>query len=298
MGDIICTFPAALELKKRHPGAAFIFVCYRPFACLPRIGGVTPHVITTPFGGKRSRWLWSFMFSAIYRFEHAEEANSASSQTLIEYSCRQYGVAITAAHPKLHIAPDVFLRVKALLAKYKFTDDPIILIHPGPSWPIREWPLESWIALVRKLKEHGHQNIIQLGGDTLHVGKAEGVAIPGVVPLVNQLTLEESIGLISLASVFVGIESGLLHVAASVRTPAVGIFGPTSPQFRFSRESSCSSVVSRVDCQGCHHRLPRLHWITGCPNDIKCMKIIEVDEVLSACLSKLNLSKTESVPET
>jgi hypothetical protein len=53
-------------------------------------------------------------------------------------------------------------------------------------------------------------------------------------------------------------------------------------------------VVSDVECQGCHHRVPRLHWITGCPYDIKCMKAIRVDQVLQACLT--GLARTDKAP--
>jgi hypothetical protein len=50
-------------------------------------------------------------------------------------------------------------------------------------------------------------------------------------------------------------------------------------------------VVSDVECQGCYHRLPRLHWVTGCPHDIKCMKTLPVDAVLNACLERLKTAK-------
>jgi hypothetical protein len=46
-------------------------------------------------------------------------------------------------------------------------------------------------------------------------------------------------------------------------------------------------VVSRIECQGCHHRIPRIHWETGCPYDIACMKNIPVAEVLATCLRLL-----------
>ncbi len=290
LGDIICTFPAALQLKKRHPKAAFIYSCHPDFACLPPMGGVTTHVITAHIARGS---IWSFLFSAIYRFEYGDEkTNTASSKTIIEECCRQYGVVVADAHPRLQIAPEILSRVKSLLASHGIHKGPVILIHLGPSWPVREWPHESWISLVRKLREHGLPNIIQLGtGRHAQLGTVRGAAVPDVLSLVNQLTLEETIALISLSDLLVGIDSGLLHIAASVRTPAVGIFGATSPQFRFSPKSSCSFVVSRVECQGCHHRIPRLHWMTGCPNDIKCMKTIQVDEVLRACLSRLNPAK-------
>jgi len=79
------------------------------------------------------------------------------------------------------------------------------------------------------------------------------------------------------------------HIAAATRTPAVGIFGMTRPEYRFSKNFRKNFVATGVECAGCEHRKPRLHWVTGCPHDIQCMKQISVEEVLRACLAKLEL---------
>jgi ADP-heptose:LPS heptosyltransferase len=84
-----------------------------------------------------------------------------------------------------------------------------------------------------------------------------------------------------------------LHAAACLRTPAVGVFGPTLPQLFYEEKYRAHFAASRVDCAGCHHRVPRLHWITGCPHDIKCMKSISPEEVLLACRAVL---QSESRP--
>ncbi len=287
MGDIICTFPAALELKKRHPHSAVIYSCLPDFACLPAMAGLTTHVIAENVARISC---WRFLFSAIYHFDYGDErADSASVQTIIAEFCRQHQVTTTEAHPQLQINPAVLSRVKSLLAGRGMDGRPMIVIHLGPSWPVREWPRDAWISLVQELKARGLGCIIQIGtGKHVQLGTVQDAALPDIVSWVDQLTLEESIALISQADLFMGIDSGLLHAAAAMRTPAIGIFGATSPQFRFSKDSSCSFVVSRVECQGCHHRTPRLHWMTGCPYDIRCMKTIPVEEVLQAVLSKLS----------
>lgn len=291
LGDILCTFPAALELKKRHPGAAFIYCCHRDFTCLPRLGEVTPHVTSAYFAPK-SRW--NFLLSAVYHFDYADEQpGSASTETIIAEFCRQHGVPVTDSHPRLHVDPKALSRVKSRLADLNLHGGPLAILHLGPSWPVREWPRDAWVSLIQELKRHGTDNVIQVGaGKHVQLGKVQDTAIPEAMSLVGRLTLEETIALISLGQLFVGIDSGLLHIAAALRTPAVGIFGATSPRFRFSTNSSCAFVVSRVECQGCHHRMPRLHWMTGCPYDIRCMKAISTKEVLAACLSQLKAGRT------
>ncbi len=111
--------------------------------------------------------------------------------------------------------------------------------------------------------------------------------MPGAVSLLDAFTVEECIAAIAQAKLFVGIDSGLLHIAAATRTPAVGVFGMTRPEFRFSKNYRRDFVVARVECAGCEHRKPRLHWVTGCPHDIRCMKTLPVEQVLRACAAKL-----------
>lgn len=298
LGDIICTFPAAHQLKKRHPGAAFIYHCRQDYACLPRMGGVTAHTISN-LNLRRMEATYAFLFAGIYKFTYGDEfENKTSTESVIAEHCRQHGVPICDAHPQLQIAPAALAKARQVLESLGLDKTgPVIAIHPGPSWPVREWPGESWARLVQALNRHGLNNLIQLGtGKAGEVGAALNSEIPGVLSLVNKLTIEESIALISCCNLFIGIDSGLLHAAASVQTPVVGIFGATSPQLRFSKARAKTQVTSKAACQGCHHRVPRLHWINGCPYDIACMKTICVEDVLRACLSKLDYLNSPAAP--
>jgi len=189
------------------------------------------------------------------------------------------------------------MRVREILLSRQLDPEALIVIHPGPSWPVREWPTEKWIKLVAALREYGFTNIAQLGvGRYMNFGKVSVGEIPGAVSMIDQLSLEEAFAVISLARLHIGIDSGLLHIAAATGTPGLGIFGMTSPQFRFSKKYMQSFVVSSVECQGCYHRLPRVDWVTGCPHDIRCMKEITVDEVLHACLVQLAERGNDSPP--
>jgi ADP-heptose:LPS heptosyltransferase len=290
LGDIICTFPAALELKKRHPRAAFIYSCLPDFARLPEMGGITTQITSVQFA---SNSRWRFFFAMIYEFRYADEiAGETCRQTTIEDFCSQFGLAKTDEHPRLQPNPPALARVNSFLAALNLPPGPRIFFHLGPSWPVRQWPLAAWADLAEKLRARGFANLIHLGVNKhVEMGSAAAEDVPGTISLVNQLTVEETVAMISLGSLVVGIDSGLLHIAASTRTPAVGVFGPTSPEFRFGKGSSCSVVVSDVECQGCHHRVPRLHWRTGCPYDIACMKNIQGGEVVQACLAKLGVSE-------
>ena len=74
MGDIINSIPAALELKKKHPGATFIYNCDASSACLPRIGGVTDFVTSCVPIGLISHWyLW--LLDGFYAFSSDDDEN-------------------------------------------------------------------------------------------------------------------------------------------------------------------------------------------------------------------------------
>ena len=292
LGDVLCTFPAALELKKRHPGAACIYSCSADFACLPPMASVANRVTSASFAPGSC---WAFLFTAIYHFSYGTERTEAATGTFIEEFCRQHDVITDDAHPRLTIPAAVRSRVKAILERSGVGSGPLILLHPGPSWPIKEWPAEAWAALVQELRRNRFTQIIQLGvGKHGQLGALPRIIIPDVFPLVDELTVAETVAMVSRADLLIGIDSGLMHIAASVATPAVGLFGPTSPQFLYASTSLASFVVSRVECQGCHHRVPRLHWMTGCPYAIQCMKAISVKDVLQVSIARLNSHPADS----
>lgn len=292
MGDIICTIPAALELKKRHPGATFIYNCDASSACLPKMGGVTEHVASLKPIGLVGFW-YRWLLAEFYSFNSDDDDLTAddTENSLVAFGQR-LGVTTGESHPHLEINTVARQQIQSILAKCNCETSTLIIIHTGPSSPVRQWSREAWTKLVQSLRQHGYTNIVQLGarvGSYMQAAATEAQPIPGVISLVEQLSLEQSIALISLGKLYVGIDSGLLHIAASVQTPAVGIWGPTTPRFRFSEGERRWFVTSQVECQGCHHRMPRLHWETNCPHNIHCMKEISVVEVLRACLQNLTL---------
>lgn len=262
---------------------------------MPKFAGIADRVTTLEPIGVVGHW-YRWLLGGFYHFAHGDDLTGQTSQaSMVEEFCRQFDVAITDEHPRLEISPALRARAKEILQQKKLDTGSLIIVHPGPSWPVREWPTERWTELVAGLRDRGFTNIAQLGVSRyMHVGKVALAAVPGAVSLIDELSIEEAFGVISLARLHVGIDSGLLHIAAAVGTPGVGIFGMTSPHFRFSKNYIRSFVVSQVECQGCYHRLPRVDWITGCPHDIRCMKTIGASDVLRACLMELEKPATRA----
>lgn len=288
MGDIICSIPASRELMKRHPGATFIYNCYPDFAAVPKMAGVAEHFTSFLSIGIVGYW-YRFLLVGFYHFSHGDDtAGKVAQEPMVAEFLRQFGLPLSEEHPRLDVTPAVRQKALSILAEKGLDANSLVLIHPGPSWKVKEWPHENWTLLVAELRKHGFTNVAQMGvGRYSKLGEVEVPLVPGAVSLLNAFSVEECLAAIAQAKLFIGIDSGLLHMAASTRTPAVGIWGSTSPQFFYPESVRKNFVVSQVECAGCYHRLPRLHWETGCPYEIKCMKTIRVDEVLQASLKKL-----------
>jgi ADP-heptose:LPS heptosyltransferase len=292
MGDIICTIPAARELRKRHPGRFFIYNCHSSFAPVPKLAGVADLVTSLEPIGLVGHW-YQFLTAGFYHFAHGDDSpDSGCHEPMVTEFLRQFNLPLSEEHPEMPVTAVGQKRALEIFAQKNLAANDLILIHPGPSWPVREWPRENWAQLVAALRARGFTNIAQLGvGRYLNFGKVEVPVIPGTVSLLDAFTIEECVAAIASAKLFIGIDSGLLHIAAATRTPSVGIFGMTLPEYRFSKNFRQDFVVNRIECAGCEHRKPRLHWITGCPYDIKCMKTLGVSEVLRACFEKLDAEK-------
>jgi heptosyltransferase-1 len=162
-----------------------------------------------------------------------------------------------------------------------FTD--YILINPGGNWPTKCWEPEKYGELARRLMNDGFPVAVTWGpGEEDMVRRLVRAAGNGVREVPS--TLEELIALCETARLFVGGDTGPMHFAASVGTPIVAIFGPTSSDRNgpFRREDIV--VERRLSCRPCYERdtCPLEHW--------QCIVDITVDSVYEACRKRLRLS--------
>jgi heptosyltransferase-1 len=116
-----------------------------------------------------------------------------------------------------------------------------VLLNPGAGWGAKQWPAERYGDVARQLAADGLQSLINIGpGEEAlaqQVGAASGGTAKGISPSLTQL-----IALTRRARLFIGGDTGPMHLAAALRIPVVAIFGPTDPS-RNGPFDTCSIVL-------------------------------------------------------
>src|SRR2546423_561406 len=158
------------------------------------------------------------------------------------------------------------------------TGKPVVALAPGAVGSSKRWPGAAYAELARRLIDHG-TDVWIVGGP----GEAPLVRIiQSTVPAVRDLTgtdLRNAILALAAADVAVSNDSGLLHVAAAIGTPAIGIFGPTSPWHWAPLNPIAAAVqtASKLDCQPCHKPTCRMRH-HRCMRDISAEQVLKVTQ--------------------
>ncbi len=102
------------------------------------------------------------------------------------------------------------------------------ILNPGAGWGAKRWPAERYGEVARGLAEVGVRSILNYGPGEEELVRAAEAASAGAARGMR-CTITELIALTRRAKLFVGGDTGPMHLAAALRVPVVGIFGPTDP---------------------------------------------------------------------
>ena len=153
----------------------------------------------------------------------------------------------------------------------------VVAFAPGAVGPSKRWPVAAYAELAQKLVAQGF-DIWVLGSPNEAPLAAEIVKAAG--PAARDLTspdLRNAILALKLARAAVSNDSGLLHVAAAIGAPSIGIFGPTSPWHWAPLNPLAATIetTTPLDCRPCHKPVCRLEHH-------RCMRDIPAQQVLAA----------------
>jgi heptosyltransferase-2 len=164
----------------------------------------------------------------------------------------------------------------------------LVGLNPGATYgEAKCWPPERFAELGRRLKKDHGASILIFGSPrpqekALNTAIAQGIG-KGCLNLSGETSLLQLATLLRRCRLLVTNDTGTMHIAAAVGTRVVAIFGPTD--HRTTSPLGKGHVIIRrdVSCSPCLKRV--------CPEDHRCMKLIEVEEVYKVVGAHLTVTR-------
>jgi len=152
-----------------------------------------------------------------------------------------------------------------------------IAIGAGASYGSAKcWPPDRFAELANRLQGRAGAEVILFGTSTeaaVSSAIAAGMHRPPI-DLTGKTTINDLPALLSQCHLFIGNDSGAMHVAAAVGLPVVAVFGPTDPFGTSPVTPHCSIVQEKPYCSPC--------FLRRCPTDHRCMTRVTPDAVEAA----------------
>lgn len=188
--------------------------------------------------------------------------------------CKTLGIPTDDGHRFLQIPDNDFLSLQSKLIEKGFDiTQSYVVIHPFGGWEFRHWSLEETAILIDRFLESG-KKVALIGGDSerkLGEKICSLVRDPGPIWKAFGLPLDELAVLLKNAKIFIGTDSGPLHLAAALSTPSLGLYGPAHPKYTAPSQLS-AHLFKQVECSPCEQR--------ECVRpENPCMYLISAEEV-------------------
>jgi heptosyltransferase-2 len=252
----------AREVRSRDYTCCFVLPLSFKSALIPWLAGIPRRI---GYAGEGRRVLLN-------------DARRLERKALPRLVDRMVALAVPRGHmvpllPAPVLVPNAANAAATMRALTLSTHRPIAILCPGAEYgPAKRWPAEHFIALGRRLLDDGFA--VWLLGSPNDQAAAMPIAgaLAGVRDLTGRTDLGTAIDLLSLASVVVSNDSGLMHAAAALGRPLVALYGSSSPAY--TPPLSPLAHVAKIDiaCSPCFQR--------ECPlGHFKCMRELSVDLV-------------------
>ena len=158
--------------------------------------------------------------------------------------------------------------------------DKVFLVNPGEGvLPLREWPVENFIALSRSILETKDHAVVMIGSAPAHEkaqAMLKNIGSPRCVSLVGETGLEELMELFLISEALVSNDCGLAHLAMLSSVKKFILFGPESPQVFGPLGDNNFTFYAQWPCSPCFSALN--HRKSAC-RDNTCLRRIKPEEV-------------------
>jgi lipopolysaccharide heptosyltransferase II len=201
----------------------------------------------------------------------------------LDLACRAGGKP--GGGPFFFIGPADRKRIDRFFADNRIrADETVISMHPG-SQEMRRWPKEHFAAIGDRFLRDYRARVVLLGGPGEEVLCRDISELMQSRPIVaTGLALKETAEVIRRSALFVGNDSGLMHVASAVRTSLIGLFGPTDSVKSRPWGGRNKTVIlrSRMKCAPCYRSgaIPCIYGRNLCMAGISVQRVYDQSKSL------------------
>jgi heptosyltransferase-1 len=268
LGDIVHTFPAVAALREAFPAAEIVWLTHPRWHLLVKSSGLAseirnieprslPSLRRAIAQIRASRWDAAIDYQGLWKaaalpfFGGVRRRIGFSSDTIREFGVPvlytdrvkaqsthiaeqngelsvRVGAQRVAAPFSLCVSPESQSAVRAQLQRCGV--DRYIVLSPGGGWRSKCWPAERFGVLCREIRNSlGVRCVVNYGPGESDLAEAVRVASGDATPLLYDGELRHLMALLRNAICVVGGDTGPLHLAIALGTPAVGLYGPTDP---------------------------------------------------------------------
>ena len=316
MGDVIHTLPAIEDATKAIPGIKFDWVIEEGFKEIPAWHDSVDKVIPIALRRWRKSWLSAFFSGEIKLFlkklrekkydliidaqgllKSAVPAKFARG-TLIGFDKASAREGIAAKFYDRDLTVDKSLhaieRVRRLFAwslgyEYQHTSPSVklnlnpseknkegVLFLHGTTWPSKHWPDGSWLELGKLLKEKGEAIYLPWATDQ-EKDRAEWLGKQFDVSVLPKLSLTEVAELMLKVKAVVGVDTGLIHLAALLDVQSIGIYGSTDVRLTGALGLNHKNLSANYECSPCMKKVCR---VLDAKNKQPCFDSIAPESIL------------------
>lgn len=319
LGDIVHTFPAVAGLRATFPGAEIVWLAHPRWELLVQSSGLvsaiwpldprhTPSLRKAIRDIRAARWDAAIDYQGLWK--SAGLAFLGGIKTRIGFSAetiREFGVPVlytdrvhcrtthiadqngelsARAGGRCGVAPfalSVLPQDECIVGEYLRTNqlERYIVLSPGGGWRSKCWPAERFGQLCQLIRAQLNLRcVVNYGPGEDHLASAVRQASGAAEPLLYNGALGPLMALLRHATCIVGGDTGPLHLAVALGTPAIALFGPTDPA-RNGPYRTSDIVLRAPDAVRTHSRVNETH-----PSMLR----IQVEEVFAAVRRRLGVA--------
>lgn len=224
----------------------------------------------------------SFLRFLLVKFKINRYSDIPFTSNLYLKSLQRFDIEDDGQGLDLYITPSKERVILDLLRRKGISKEDILIgLAPGAHWYTKRWLKERYIELSNFLIQNKKAKIVILGGreEVKLSDEIKASLLSEPITVTDSLSLMETAALLKRCKILISNDTGIMHMAAAVKTPVVAIFGPTVKEFGYYPYRVDNRVISKdLPCRPCSTKGSSKCKI----NTFDCMRLISTNEVLEA----------------